>query len=231
MKYRVITSWSKAGFDDYGINFVDSYAKYWRSIPIWIFSEDDGLHKKFDPYYYEFIDICPEDSKDYRWQAKKFCHKVFAYTDKRMRDIDWLIWIDADVETFAPVDVEFLRKACPDGTMGSYLGRKDWHHSECGWISFNLKNGAGAFLDRMREVYTSGEIFDYLEWHDSYIFDRVREEIGGNWHNLSEGVPGLHVWDDTILGIKMRHLKGPLRKSGKRPQGLPESYWSGAERA
>jgi hypothetical protein len=85
-----------------------------------------------------------------------------------------------------------------------------------------------AFLRQFRGWYCSDKIFEFAETHDSFIFDQLRKEVGGWWYNISEGVPGMHVWDDCILGTRMKHKKGPLRKAGA-SAGLPPGYGSGKE--
>lgn len=222
--YAVCTSWKS---DTFG--FEASFKRCWpESVRLYI-TTDRTLAS--DPEFLRFEHEAPHDGADYRFNALKFAHKVFTVTTPPEEYADWWIWLDADTETLKPIDERFLKTACPEGYMGSYLGRKDWHHSECGWVAYSLREGAGKFLARFREVYTSGEIYEHLEWHDSYIFDRVREEFPEDaWFNLSEGVPGMHPWDSTILGEHMRHYKGPLRKEG-RTADVPESYWSEQERA
>jgi hypothetical protein len=233
MRYEVVTSMSQAGYDLYGRSFLTSYQKYWNA-PLTVYTEDPLEDERFpvrdlneDDELMGFLAECSEESPvDYRFQAGRFAKKVFAITG-HPRNADWLIWLDADVETFSKVDDGFLSRVCPEGYPGSYLGRKDWNHSECGWVAYNLNHYGSEFLDRFREVYTSGEIWDHAEWHDSYIFDRVREEKS-DWLNLSKGIPGMHPWDSTALGEKMKHLKGPLRKKGKQAN-VPEQYWSEKE--
>lgn len=248
MKYTVVTSFSAEGYEQYGGRFLETFQDCWPtdirleiysedwSLPAWAGSGNLGhhnLHSLFD--YDDFVQKCPKSSDNYRWDARRFAHKAFAITDPGARgSTDWLIWLDADVETIAPIDEAFLAKACPEGFLASYLGRKDWNTSECGWVAYNMNAGADLFLRRFRNIYTSGEIYSHLEWHDSYLFDRVREEFetqGHKFKNLSEGIEGLHVWPETVLGERMVHAKGPLRKKGKRIEGLPESYWSRQERA
>lgn len=232
---KFITSMSQAGYEEYGRNFLDSFERYCDK-PLTVFSED-----RLEDEYFPFGDLnkdadltgflaeCPPESKHYQWKAGKFAKKVFALTCPDLPVVGWRIWIDADVILDRPLDEAFFNAVCPEDKDGSYLGRKDWHTSECGFVAYNLERRGGAFLKRLREVYTSGEIFDHLEWHDSYLFDRVREE-GYDFLNLSEGASGMHVWDETILGKYSRHLKGPLRKQGK-TEGVPEHYWSERERA
>lgn len=229
---RFVTSMSTEGYREYGKKFLDSFKEFCDK-RLRIYSEDplenEGLpvvDLNLDAEFRQFLSECPPESKHYQWQVGKFAKKVFAITDPFIED-DWLIWIDADVVLDKPLDERFFEKTCPENQDGAYLGRKDWHTSECGFVSYNLKRRGGTFLKRLREVYTSGEIFDHLEWHDSYLFDRVMEE-GYDFLNLSEGVSGMHVWDDTILGEYSRHLKGPLRKAGRKGD-VPKKYWSERE--
>lgn len=235
---RFVTSMSETGYEEYGKTFLETFHKH-CDLPLTVYSEDELPAGPYpivdlngDAELTEFLKN-DTDSPDYRFQAGKFAKKVFAITSEKP-DTDWLIWIDADVIVEKPITAEFLKSVCPSGMMGSYLGRKDWHHSECGWVAYNLQY-AGGFLKDFREIYTSGEVFDHLEWHDSYLFDRLRDRYREKqgfdaWVNLSEGIPGMHVWDESPLGKVMRHLKGPLRKSGSKAN-VPESYWSERERA
>ena len=227
--YSFVTSMSLKGYEDYGRNFIESFDKH-CSLPLYLWSEDDlpvpAARLQSIPDWVEFQNY-PKDPPDWKYQAKRFSHKVFPAT--LPLDYAWWIWLDADVEVFGDIDEEFLSRVCPEEATLSYLGRKDWRTSECGWVAYNLNNGGRKFLDRFREIYTSGEIFDHLEWHDSYIFDRVMEELPGTYHNLSEGIEGMHPWDESPLGEKMKHFKGPLRKQGKSLDHLPEQYRSAQE--
>ena len=241
-KYAAVTTMSKANFDQYGEKFLETYLTHW-DIPLYVYWEGsdypttpDGKLKwrNLDQDQDRAIFLAKygdKVSKDYRKNAVKFCHKVFALTDpKRIdksSDITW-IWLDADIESFAEVDKDWLDELCPEGFVGSYLGRADWHHSECGFMSFNMDEGAVAILQGWREVYTSGQLFRLGEWHDSYVFDTLRK---GWWFDISAGVPGMHVFDDSYLGTRLTHAKGEFRKSGELPENAPPGYLSEKERA
>ena len=156
-------------------------------------------------------------TKVYTFDAIKFSRKVFAITDP-WGPYGWRIWLDADVETFSKVDRNTLRKFCPQERAISYIGRdhRDWHHSECGFVGYNMNlPETRAFLERFRWYYTSGMVFSLLEWHDSYVFDKVMAEFYHHtplFHNLAQGIRGMHPWPDTVLGKYMTHSKGPLEK-------------------
>ena len=113
----------------------------------------------------------------------------------------------------------------------SYLGRdsfpKNNPYSECGFLGFNLKHkNFNNFLDRMIEIYITGEIFSFQEWHDSWIWDKVREEfeaekisfknISGNFSHVE------HPFVNCGLQKFFDHLKGPDRK--KKGQSFDQDF-------
>jgi hypothetical protein len=225
MMYETVTTFSLAGWDQYGKRFLDSYCKYWE-YPIHVYWEgedhpqgytkqviwhDLSQDKQRDAFLEKYAD---KHSKDYRFNATKFCHKVFAFTDpkrKSRKTTEYWLWLDADIETTEKVTDEFMESLTPPGFAGAYLGRKDWHHSELGFLP--VHKSAWSYLREIRKIYTSGKLFGYEEWHDSYIFDQIKDKHGW-WYNISQDVPGMHVWDDCPLGGVMIHKKGPLRKQG-----------------
>ena len=251
MNIAVVTTFSAKGYEEYGKAFLASYLKHW-SVPLHVYWEgpqyprDDVRQtvkigkqeiQRDDPRVIwhdldldkdraAFLARHPGKEKDYRTAAKRFCHKIFALTDpERLKlDVDTWIWLDADVVTTSDIDADFLLRLCPDGFVGSYLGRKDWPHSECGFVSYRGDAGR-AFLRQFRGWYCSDKIFEFAETHDSFIFDQLRKELGGWWYDISVGKGGMHVWDDCVLGTRMKHKKGPLRKAGA-SAGLPAGYGS-----
>jgi hypothetical protein len=105
--------------------------------------------------------------------------------------------------------------------IASYLGRDSFPapnpYSECGFLAFNLENsGTISFLRDFKDLYCSGEIFEQLEWHDSFLFDvmRRRYEIQGNRFRNISGDSGEveHPFIHSHLGKYFDHLKGPMRK-------------------
>tara|TARA_R110000822_G_scaffold49674_12_gene130116 strand:- start:5021 stop:5695 length:675 start_codon:yes stop_codon:yes gene_type:complete len=185
---------------------------------------DEDLMRFFDVWQKkDFANGLVGGKYDYRLQAIRFAYKVFAYTRTRWTDDleadDWLIWLDADTSFTGPVTPEWLETVCPGGYMGSYIGRKDWDHSECGWIAFSMRYHGREFLAKMREYYTSELIFGLPQWHDSYIWDRVRQVMelkhGSRWFNLADGIGGNHPWPETKLGEILEHYKGPRAKAEK----------------
>lgn len=235
MSYAVCTSFNDEGYNLYGKPFLESYFKHW-SVPLHVFYEGTKPVER-GPVYHDLLAdrdlqkflseygknprangvVGKKDGKlvvDYRFQAIKFAKKVFAVTSPCRPDVDWWIWLDADTITTDTVDEQFLEEVCPEGFAASYLGRKEWPHSECGWVAYSKRYEDG-FLKRFREVYTSGVVFSFMEWHDSFIFDAVRKEYEarGHWfYNLSPNAKGLDAWGASPLSEVMTHNKGPQAK-------------------
>lgn len=234
----VVTSFSQQGWQVYGKRFVETFLRHW-DIPLLCFHEGQPRPFEHDRLYWidlkmdpEHEDFChrfsaPEfnDPVDPNMQSIKFCHKIFAITN---RDIEsrWRIWIDADVVSHANVGSDDLDLMCPPSACLSFLGRRGFirpgqpTYSECGFVGYRTEDSRVAFmLQLMREHYTSGRIMHAgpHNRHDSYTFDFFRAQVGllpSEQHNLSEKVVGndLHVWPKTVLARWMQHQKGPKRK-------------------
>lgn len=152
---------------------------------------------------------------DYRTNYMDFSHKVFAlyqaYLYAKHAKIDYIMWLDADVLVKGEVTIEDLEK-WRNGSDIAYLGRKDWDHSECGFVIYKTKT-AGKFLERFHEMYVNDEVLKLEQYHDSYVFDKLREEFPKlKYHNISEGIDGRDVFNESPLGEKLHHHKGPQEK-------------------
>lgn len=157
------------------------------------------------------------DSKDYRFQYVKFSHKVFAikkaYDYVMKNGYTHLIWLDADVITHKRIMHDDIAKLLPTAEEGvSYLGRKDWDHSECGFMAFNLSDNK--VIDALYTDYVTDNVLTRQQWHDSYVFDQVRKELGVSGKDLTEDVGGRDVFDRSCLAEWMEHLKGPRKFKG-----------------
>ena len=224
MKYLACTSFSPKGYEVYGRRFLESYLAFWPT-EIVVFYEGQKPDLKSDRVLYldllqdpEFREFQSEygywGTNDYRLAATKFSPKVFSITSNRIPEWEWLIWIDADVVTKRLIDDRFFEETCPGGYTGAYLGRMEWDHSECGFVSYRKQYFGKEFLEDFRSLYTTGGLFSLPQWHDSYAFDYIREQNENyRFHNLSDKIPGNHVWPHTILGEYMDHQKGPKLKT------------------
>lgn len=158
---------------------------------------------------------------DYRWNAIRFSFKpfsIFHALDFIPENLDCLIWTDSDLRCKKNFNADNLIEFMPkDLELMSYLGRKN-SYSECGFLSFNLKNEMTiSYIKRMIEIYETGEIFSLEQWHDSFIWDWARKDFelnkGAKFKNISgDAYDKEHVFINTKLGNYFDHLKGPNRK-------------------
>lgn len=171
----------------------------------------------------------------YRWDAVRFSHKPFSIFDAARRTTtDVLFWIDADIRVFANVPMDFLEEVMPPDCFISYLHRPRF--SECGFVGYNLRHRATQhFLSEFERLYTSDQLFDEREYHDSFLFDVIRRRIEGRGcasYDIGQGIgnDGGHVFVNSRLGQFMDHLKGERKTEGRsRDSDLvvarDEDYW------
>ncbi|MDB5999585.1 MAG: hypothetical protein JWP52_1284 [Rhizobacter sp.] len=171
----------------------------------------------------------------YRWDAVRFAHKSYAIVDAARRtDADTLIWIDADTLFFAAVSLDELEALAPVGSAASCLRRPN--HSECGFVVYNLRHPQTLrLLAEFEAMYTQDLLFAEREFHDSYLFDVVRERAearGAYVHDIAEGAGwrASHVLINSRLGCFMDHMKGGRKADGTSRAGdlvvkRDEAYW------
>ncbi len=152
----------------------------------------------------------------YRTNYISFSYKIFAlyqaYLFAKQEGYEYIIWLDSDIVTKSAVTYEDIEKWI-NGADIAYLGRKDWDHSECGFVAYKTET-AGAFIEKFHEMYVNDEVLKEEQYHDSYIFDVLRKEIFTKltYHNISEGIEGRDVFNISPLGEKLEHFKGPKDK-------------------
>jgi hypothetical protein len=186
-----------------------------------------------------------DSGKGFKWHAVRFAHKVYAIFDcARNADVDVLIWMDADTVCHSPIKIDDIKRLIPIDKDLCYLGRKG-KYSECGLYSMNLKSEqTKIFLAEFQRVYDYAEsgIFLMDEWHDSFVFDRVREKFPMlrqlDWAaGLSDlrPQPGMsagegHPLINSEWGAWLDHLKGSRKKVGRSQSKdlkvkRTEEYW------
>lgn len=238
LSVAVITTFGNQHYEPYAEQMLRSFVTYWPpEIPIMVKLDDGSLHEKIDkvlrptdglqsgmePDHEAFVERHKgkDDQQNYRKQAVRFCHKVFALkyaldaivkskADKMPDTPRHLIWLDADVLTTRKVSPDDILKCLPqEGDAVSYLGRKDWEHSECGWLAFDLDNGGDAIINAMHAKYIHDSVFALDQWHDSYVFDQVS---GDKKTNLTPDATGMEVWPQSPMASWSKHYKGPIAK-------------------
>ena len=194
----VITSFRISDYEVYARRFIESWVKFWpKNIRLTVYYDGGKLPKdviKAKNINYVSLDKNTDLSSfkkknaqfnggepyNYRMDAVKFSHKVFALCDhvrymSSKKDMGWLCWIDADVITTKKVDTNLLNLVFPDTSDLVHLGREGIiDYSETGFLGFNLNyNKAHEFLRDWRGLYTSNEILGLREWTDAFSFERL----------------------------------------------------------
>ena len=272
MTYTVITSFHAAGMTAYGQRMIDAFDHYWPDdVSLIVYAEDceprvpntriqiRDLHASspdlmsFKTKHQHNPVANGQVAKDtnvpfkdnaFKWDAVRFSNKVFSVIHAcATATTDWIIWLDADTVTFDRVPDTFLSEICDATALACYLGRREKYHSECGWVAYNCRHpDLRSFMDRWRDLYVTGDIFNLREYHDSFVFDVLRKDFQAqrrtHFHNLSPELPGKgpgHPFIASRLGLYMDHMKGSKRKAlghslpddCQRNQGLNASvpYW------
>ena len=158
-------------------------------------------------------------AKEFKWNAVRFAHKVYAIFAAAHAATDWLIWMDADTVCHSTITIAQLHNLCPTTADICFLGRKG-KYTECGLYAMNLRSsGTLQFLQEFQRVYDDAEngIFTMKEWHDSFVFDVVRKSMTLAQHDWSshlisgEGHPLIN----SEWGAYLDHLKGDRKSLGR----------------
>ena len=174
--------------------------------------------------------------KGFKWDAIRFAHKVYSiFHCAKHTNAEMLIWMDGDTVCHSPITTADLQRLCPADSELGFLGRRG-KFSECGLYSMNL--GAAniqRFLTEFQRMYDDAEqgIFMLDEWHDSFVFDAVRNNISPkqiDWSShliTGEGHPLIN----SDWGAYLDHLKGARKKLGRSKTDdlkikRTESYWT-----
>jgi len=170
-----------------------------------------------------------KDKDSFLWDAVRFSNKVFCIVNavRNSEEYDYVLWIDADTFTFRPVPIDFFENLLPADTMLTYLGRENptlndgGVYPECGFVGYNLKHPETQnFIKDWEQLYITGEVFEILEWHDSFVFwhlskiYRKQKNITVNDIGYNKGVKGHHVFINSELGLYMDHFKGKRKQAG-----------------
>lgn len=241
--YNFVTSFHKKHEEVYGLKMLDSVVSKWKPTDFKLHVYLEGYDGKSDGLpQADFIEyrhleniqaradfITRNSDKNgrfgeapynYRMDAVRFCHKVYAMSDLFFELLDagsedWMVWLDADTITKKMFKAEDAAKILIPEVDIVHLGRIDIDYSETGFVGFNLSmHNACSLLVDLRGAYDTDEVLAYREWTDAFVFTRllkIYEAHGAKARNLSEGVRGLAVFDQCMLNEYFTHNKGNLK--------------------
>jgi len=210
-----VTTFPPWAWDVYAKQAIESFLEYWP-IPIVVYYESPpplsdrrvGMRPLDSiPERAEFLEREVPEVKDYRYDAKRFCHKVFAQLET-LKEYEKVIWLDADVVTFREIPIRTLEMLL-DGAAVTYLGRNTY--TETGFVGFNKSDpDFSEFEKKYREMYTKGKILALPYHTDCHAFDEARKGIAGK--NLTPFGKGMQdVFNMSVLGQYAAHFKGPRK--------------------
>lgn len=241
---RAITTCSAAGWEAYGRRMAQTWVQHWP-VPLTVWAEGFEV----DVPGVDVLDLCAVEwlaefkrankhrpTDNYRLDAVRFAHKTAAVIESGLSfDCDYLIWVDADTVTHAPVPQAFVETLLPREEQYIAWLERVGNYPECGFYVLSMKHGAHYGLMRSwRTWYRTGELFQLPEWHDSYVLQQLVARSGAPWKSLS-GVRGRctgHPFVNGPLGAYMDHMKGDRKSAGRsRRKDLrvhrTEAYWKG----
>ena len=155
-------------------------------------------------------------AKNYRYDAVRFSHKVFAlFQLLEEKETDILIWLDGDSRTHSKVEIKNIMSWIPDGKFAGYLARP-WLYTETGFHIFNMNHPiAKDFFSAWKNYYIKDTIFKLETWTDCHTYDAAKKGFDDkHWHNLSPAVKNNHPFINGPLGDFMDHMKGPRKRKG-----------------
>lgn len=196
---EVLTTFHKAGWEQYGKRMVETFLQYWPSeIKLHLYCENvkTGLvdprvieHDIFQacPHVKDFLEQNNNDfnngirngERDFKYDAIKFCYKVFAQCHRIQNSkADTVIFIDADTVTFAEPPIDELKQLLPPDCFTAYIGRpnnKKLPFAETGYIMYNMNHpNTQSFAEVFQDLYTTGKVFSLDYQVDCFTYDTAR---------------------------------------------------------
>lgn len=158
--------------------------------------------------------VMPNGEYNYNFNFHKFSRKVFAITDALKQTSGGVVyWLDADIEMKKPIPEAFLKEQV-DGVYTSYLGRKDFDHTETGIVAWDADHEWNKkFPEMYRQMFTHCSVLGLPGFHDCWAYDYlIQQEFGIPSRNLTENATGIDVFPQSPFGEYMDHHKGGAKK-------------------
>ena len=218
----VITALNDELYKQYGHKFIDTFPST-LDLQIWSETHLPIPHRSL-PYRDFYLKHRTRHITSYKYDAVRFHWKPQAvyYTLQQdyIKNYDSLLWIDADTVFLKEINDEWIKQHLHTTGIMSYMGRVNYY-SECGLLYFNLRNThTEQYVKDVWQYYTTDEVYNLQEQHDSYVWDYVRGkhelEYNHKFRNLGVDykVPGGHI-QAHLYGEWFDHCKGKRKTVGK----------------
>jgi hypothetical protein len=243
-KVVVFTTMHAAGFNKYGIRFLESFLKFWpENYELHVYAEDFDIARTSDRVkVLDLHESIPElqafkrrhalnpvaagqqkKGYNYRFDAVRFANKSFVmWHAYKNRTSKFSLWLDADTVAFLPVPRDFLQRILVDGEFMAYLGRIGVH-SETGFLPFDFGHAsAQEFFEALKDMYVSDTVFSLQEWHDCQVIDAIRVVMQAQGKIATKNLNifgAAHPFVNSVAGLFLDHMKGPQRKDAGKSSG------------
>ena len=233
--FSLVTSFRGDHWNIYAKDCIESFIKHWpKDTKLYAYYNDwpeRGL-QSYDSDRVEFIDLMsvstelceffkkfksPEGTPNWRTDVKRWAYKVYTEYEffvKNPPKCDVGIWIDADTVTYNDIPKAKLEEWMPTDKDISVLGREAVNYIEAGFVAMRMTDLNKALFSDLFGVWNSGEIYNYKEWHDAFVFTRImnlHQAHGLQVHNLSPHCADLNAFEASPLVRYMYHNKGLLK--------------------
>jgi hypothetical protein len=190
---RLVTSFSKGGYQLYGKKFIESLIAHW-DIPLTVYYEtEESDFPQRDNITYRFLGEVPHVQEycsrakvrataglSWEWNLSKFCRKAFVQAHEM--DEGNFYWIDADViiDSAPTVDLAAIMR----NKDIAYMKRDNcWPCTSLVGFGENLATIKDAYLD----LYLSDRVFLLDQWQDAHVFGVFAENYPTT--DLCEHIP------------------------------------------
>lgn len=225
-----VTTFSNRGLEKYGRQMVMTFFQHWpEQVDLYVYAE--GWYERLgDAIVVDLEQASPwlgsfkhrhqhRPTTNFRMDAVRFSHKIAALTaaDALQRPDRYLVWMDGDIVTHAPVTLADLHTLTPrDGEWISWLDRAKCY-PECGFYIIDRQHERHKeMMAALLEMYDGDKLFLEKEWHDSYILEQVVHRAGVAARSISgDGYYSHHPFINGPLGRWMDHMKGKRKDKGR----------------
>jgi len=231
---RVVTTCSKAGFDEYGHRLLETWHHWPKGTELWWYTEGFNLPKDkpdgiveidieslwglsdFKQRYKKYV------PSNYLYDVVRFSHKVYTVTSALAGYQGIGVWMDADCVMLKDIPEGFI-----EGHLnGAYIAlfKRKGLYSETGfWIVDCNHENHTTFMDAWCQLYDDDLFKQLSNWTDCETLDstiRVLEKkniitstsLSGDFDKVG------HPMSKVELGRYIDHCKGQRKKKGFSPE-------------
>ena len=158
--------------------------------------------------------------------SQKYMPKVMALTECAFENADsWMIWLDPLAMNTKDISFKTLDGLFPEHSDKiDLVALKNDHY----FMAFNLSRITPVeLLGDLRGAYTSGEFLNYREWHDVFIFNRLRTIYTAHGMNVHELTEDNSPISELIVNMADKKNHAFRDKDGKRIFELSETQTTG----